>query len=522
MDEEFIDQLHAFFQENIISLPSNHPFYDTDLVVFSDKYKGQLPLNGVLEKELEAVSNLYQSFGIILGNDEFEKIVRDQVKILLTRRLGLELIATLNEKYSDSPITIEPGNDSQLIQIFGQIRIKFNINDLTCLIVLSPSGKKQLSKAALFINLAHEMVHAVFPPEVILQWKKRIPTLNINYQNLEEQRTITGLLNPIEVDFNNPSNEIKENNNASTIYIKYNENSFRAAFGMPPRVSYLGIDKPSDAIDVNSKEMHLYFCGLISQGLIDEAGFLIKQGISIPLIQEKLIGKSNSSRGILKAQDEKGYNPAKMAVLVDEVNGLKLLLDQGWNLDILDAKGEHLVHTAIQMKAFGCLKLLLSKSKEKLNLLSSEGFTPLESLLCSRPDIKLLDMLNVLLDAGADVNIFGKTGFTVFFFAISTYEIFRHEMTMEAIKILLKKSDRSIINHISNQGQTALWIAIEYKQGDLANLFIEHGADLTIATPTDAFTKILATQNQQLIKTALKMVDQLHLSEEEKIWLKVN
>lgn len=231
-------------------LPVGSLFSNTDLIIVKDDFKGKCPLNGIKLSELLEIENLAQNIfsgkekiQIDSKDEQFQKEVREQILTLLTRSIGRELIKSVLNNNHLKPVIIEPG----IMEGFHPDSHK---------ITLKPSAKYNLFYGHLansgltiypsipFINLGHELIHASHYPELLT---KENPNLDPLYDNIEEQRTITGFKKDIEWPKSLKSEDWEE----EPIYTeenfdRINERNLFAAFANSknvfyPRYSHRGI-----------------------------------------------------------------------------------------------------------------------------------------------------------------------------------------------------------------------------------------------------------------------------------------
>jgi len=187
-------------QNSTVFISKDNPFYSTDLIVFKNDYKGVLPLNGILEKDFEKVSKIYNN---IKNNHSFFKFneeeksqgsVLDYTLKLLTRPIGRELILQLIE--SDESIFIELGEGFTAVKQFNVPSPKYIITlprDPSLVDVSKVYGRHGIEKKTLppFLSFAHELIH-------ILHYQKgenateSTDLFHPLFTDQEEQATITG------------------------------------------------------------------------------------------------------------------------------------------------------------------------------------------------------------------------------------------------------------------------------------------------------------------------------------------
>lgn len=101
-----------------------------------------------------------------------------------------------------------------------------------------------------------------------------------------------------------------------------------------------------------------------------------------------------------------------------------------------------------------------------IDLVDSSG----ETLLWKAVQRKAIDIVNVFLDAGANVNIPDKDGWTPLHIAVQNQD-------RNIVDLLLRYNPT--INAQNKYGNSPLWIAVFYAKGkrDIINLLLDSGAD---------------------------------------------
>lgn len=240
----------------VSSLSKDHPFYDTDLIVFKDDYKGPMPINGIYQTELNKIeklfSDIYFNNTILKIEDSlgFRVDVLKAIRKLLTRKAGRDLIYSLvNPSYLQqflsfvsyyptcSSIRILPHSSKSFVSFVSSAT-----GAITPTLYLSKNSRTELfidlsdqnsiaqisyphyttEKCPFFITFAHELIH-------IRHWmqgknfESKEKNELANYTNAFEKVTITGELN----------HQLQDS---------VSENAIRQEFSFFPRLTHLGVN----------------------------------------------------------------------------------------------------------------------------------------------------------------------------------------------------------------------------------------------------------------------------------------
>ena len=170
----------------------------------------------------------------------------------------------------------------------------------------------------------------------------------------------------------------------------------------------------------------------------------------------------------LNAQDLSGYTALFLACVHRQQGSVKILLEAGANTNIANKDGSTSLHAAVYGN---CNKKILRTLIDHGAYVDAKNEKNLTSLLlaCSRRNI---GAINVLLKAGADVNIVGVVGDTCLHRAISA------DCNKEVLQ--------AIINHGANVDATNKWnessllLACDEGNIDAINVLFSAGADVNI------------------------------------------
>lgn len=189
---------------------------DTDLVVFKDDYKGQLPINGIKESAYKNACELFDKIINnktslqIIGEVDTSKPVKlpiqvpvqqlpgyakmfDAIKQLFTRELGRRLLnqlTTQNQQLLLMQSTMKTGFHYK--STIPAVNLSLNPDEGHA-IEQTPIGKKiRRTPELTHVKLAHELIHFLHYLADKSSMERKPPTLGAHYDDLEEQITIMG------------------------------------------------------------------------------------------------------------------------------------------------------------------------------------------------------------------------------------------------------------------------------------------------------------------------------------------
>lgn len=394
---------------NTIPIPKNNPFYGTDLVVFKDNYKGQLPLNGIRESELAETVKLFEKICTgkgkfkIEGESQFINGVRNDIKMLLTRDVGRKLINTLDKRPGLTQLTIaysKDGDQAVMGTNTAHIFLKPASKGAEKFVYTygSEKGRYQPAKDPEFIILGHEMTH-------ILHEHRRLadstgflplpdPTLGVGFHNLMEQQVITGLTEPLpgisDGTNKDPSQIADDEFSESDVKIEYqeiNENTMRAAFGLHGRVDHGGGNFFQRIVpdEENVSEVTLnYVNGIVDFGSDKYLEDFFKthpkalngktpdgmRFIDSLLISSAREGRLEVAKYLIKlganpnAQDAYGLTPVMHAMTNGNLRLLKFMIEQGGDILLKDKIGKDALYKACLGADAKTIKMMMETLKE--------------------------------------------------------------------------------------------------------------------------------------------------------------
>ncbi|RYP58651.1 hypothetical protein DL770_010383 [Monosporascus sp. CRB-9-2] len=206
----------------------------------------------------------------------------------------------------------------------------------------------------------------------------------------------------------------------------------------------------------------------------------------------------------LNAKTKRGETALHWAATYRQVQFLKLLIEQGAELNATDIAGRTALHNAVMNGHLPSVEVLLSsKGRLDLNLQDSQRWTPLR-WAAAYGQTKIVE---VLLAKGADVDAQDKDGWAALCWAAwrghtrIVKQLVQHGASLERpstvnshwtllswaaregqealIELLIEK--RLNLNTVDDEGRTALRWSVDYGRGRTAWLLIRAGADVNAA-----------------------------------------
>ena len=362
-DKDLALQLENLMHNSTMGMPKDSPFVDTDLIIFKDSYRGKLPLNGILQRDFKETCDLFYDLcknktaidisSYRLDHINFSKeAVLELFKKLLTRDIGRRLVKKVAQN-KNHPVKIclnhLPGRaaDYKPKDAFNpENEVLLNLDEHHFLIETDDAGVNRVRKKECrpFISLAHELTHHLHNDSSKMKLNEKSilhknvaqkPTFEKDYDNLEEQVTITGFSKePHMIDFLSakkrsalealfeagiPLDEDRLTDfNAEKIletYDEFNERHFEMAFAdsehkVHPRFGHQGINaylaslRAHDLKSVRKEDMQSYLSNLDEYNVpIDLLELLISAKKQLPQATFNAICKSYEDKLKLAAKD---------------------------------------------------------------------------------------------------------------------------------------------------------------------------------------------------------------------------
>ncbi len=185
-------------------------------------------------KEDKQYLNLMKGKHIVIeGKKEFKKQVEQDIKTLLTTEIGRELFLRIENQKRQILISFDQDRAASWMGQEPESEIYINLqnkNDTAKEEFFTLNQQNHQFELITtphpsYIALAHELCHIVNGFDHYIY--RTLKAHSDLYPHLDEEVTITG--------------------NGDQEYIKFNENEFRKAFGLPLRIAHLGFSKKSQA-----------------------------------------------------------------------------------------------------------------------------------------------------------------------------------------------------------------------------------------------------------------------------------
>ncbi|CAH6421419.1 Ankyrin repeat protein [uncultured virus] len=170
------------------------------------------------------------------------------------------------------------------------------------------------------------------------------------------------------------------------------------------------------------------------------------------------------------------------AIIQNNYDSLLLLIEKGSNIDIIDQDGKSILFIPIKYNYENIIKLLITSNNKKIGI----SLLDLKDKLNNIPlhyaiNYKNIAAINLLLEAGSNVNDSDNAGFNSLHLSILTKNINICEM-------ILKFNIH--INAKTKIGETALHLACNFQLENIVKLLVEHNIDINIQDFDHEFTAL--------------------------------
>lgn len=178
----------------------------------------------------------------------------------------------------------------------------------------------------------------------------------------------------------------------------------------------------------------------------------------------------------------------------------RTLLARYANIDIEDATNERtMLHRAVLQPNIGLIKLLLSLGAN-VNIKDKFGLSPLNLALLIKPENKYLDVISILITAGASINTCNNDGETVLHWMAKH----SHENAEAIIQMFVEAGGN--LNARNSDGETPLHLAsVRHAEPSITVLkkLIDVGANLNLKDGQGNTALMRATQNTNQVAISI-------------------
>lgn len=336
-------------------------FEDLGVEIFEDDFQGELPLHGIKRSDYIRAKKILKD--IASGNSnikidenatpEFRQAVLTDILILLTRPTSRALFFEIDDCCLDT-VTIIQGNSPGFFIKDAATAQKCIILPKTlysAVISETPNKEKFFSPLPRYVAIGHELIHYLHSCTTGCL-SDYLPTLDEDFDDLEEQFTITGDGGGVFPDH------------------PICEQAIRQEFNLPLRSNHTGENFRSD-IDpwyVSNKGATPLHRAASSKAILNLRYFFENGGTLDDIFNNKYL--------LLYSQD---------------ANITELLLDQGIPVDAIDCCRNTALNYAICAGKRDVVELLIQKGCP-VDLPNSDGLLPI-NLAVNRGDIKIIQLL---------------------------------------------------------------------------------------------------------------------------------
>lgn len=171
-------------------------------------------------------------------------------------------------------------------------------------------------------------------------------------------------------------------------------------------------------------------------------------------------------------KDEDGFTPLHIAALRNNFGFVNILLDNGANIDAEANDGSTALHCSTENNSPETLKVLLDR-KAKIDAKNKLGHTPLHVAALRGK----LEIVNTLITEGAKADAQDESGWTPLCCAVKCSHI-------EVVRALI--NEKVEIDVKMKEGFTPLHLAVYNDRPEIVELLISAGADIDVAGPGNA------------------------------------
>jgi ankyrin repeat protein len=201
----------------------------------------------------------------------------------------------------------------------------------------------------------------------------------------------------------------------------------------------------------------------------------------------------------LNIRDESNNYLLTYAVLFNKLDLIKLLVNNGAKLDILDNEGRTILFIPIKYNYIEALLLLLKLNKKAISVplvdyIDQNGNLPLHySIINSN-----LKITKILIEYGSDVNSVNSKKNNSLHLGI-------YSKSLDIIRLLLKSGVN--INSKTVTGETALHLACNFELEDIVSLLLEKGINVNAQEYDNEFTALNYSVNLNNINIGTMLIE---------------
>ena len=203
----------------------------------------------------------------------------------------------------------------------------------------------------------------------------------------------------------------------------------------------------------------------------------------------------------LNIRDNSSYYLINYAIMFNNYNFVKLLIDRNCKLDIIDREGHNIYYLPIKFNYINILELLLSKTKHiglsLYEMYDSDGLYPIHHAVT----FKNLDAVKLLAKYTPNINLENKSGDLPIHMAVrdNNYEIFEY---------LLKNTED--LNFQNNLGETIFHISANYGYDKISEKLVTFDIDVNIQDYDNQVTPVMYLIILNNIKTFDKIFNKIN------------
>ena len=202
----------------------------------------------------------------------------------------------------------------------------------------------------------------------------------------------------------------------------------------------------------------------------------------------------------------RGMTAAMIAAAEGLESCLRFLVESGTELTLRADSGDNILMIAAGMGRVDCVKYLIEDGKmSSLNQVNNRGQTAL-MMAASNNSSEHTSCLKCLVEAGADVNVQNKDGYTALMCVSERGKV-------EMVKLLTERMSVSTLNQVNGEGQTALMLAASRctDNADILKYLVEAGPDMNIQCKR-GYTALMYASERGKVEMVKLLTERLSVS----------